>query len=147
MKRSYPDRPFTAVGAVVVKDGQVLLIRRGKAPSYGIWSIPGGAVHLGESLRVAARREIREECSIEIDLTDVLEAVDRITRDAEGRVQYHYVVIDYLARWASGDLTACSDCLEARWVPPSDLSLFQMTSGTADVIRKLLAAGKQAGVI
>ncbi len=135
------------MGAIVVKDGQVLLIRRGKAPSYGVWSVPGGAVHLGESLRDAARREIREECSIEIDLTDVLEAVDRITQDAEGRVEYHYVVIDYLARWASGELTSCSDCLEARWVAPSDLSLYQMTSGTADVIRKLLAAGKQAGVI
>jgi 8-oxo-dGTP diphosphatase len=147
MKRSYPDRPIAAVGAIVVKDGHVLLIRRGKAPSYGIWSVPGGAVHLGESLRDAVRREIREECGIEIDLTDVLEAVDRITRDAEGRTQYHYVVIDYLARWASGEVASASDSLEARWVAPADLSQYQMTSGTADVIRKMLAAGKREGVL
>ncbi len=147
MKRSYPDRPIAAVGAVVVKDGRILLIRRGKAPSYGIWSVPGGAVHLGESLRDAARREIREECGIEIDLTDVLEAVDRITRDAEGRVQYHYVVIDYLACWASGEIASASDSLEARWVAPTDLAQYQMTSGTADVIRKMLAAGMRTGVI
>ncbi len=147
MKRVYPNRPIVAVGAIVVKDGRVLIIRRGKAPSYGVWSVPGGAVNLGESLRDAARREIREECGVEIDLTDVTEAVDRITQDGEGRVQYHYVVIDFLARWESGEVVSASDCLEARWVQPEDLSQYQMTSGTADVIRKMLATGKRAGVI
>ncbi len=147
MKRSYPDRPIAAVGAIVVKDGRVLLIRRGKEPSYGVWSVPGGAVHLGESLHDAVRREIREECGIEIDLTDVLEAVDRMTRDGEGRVQYHYVVVDYLARWANGEVVSASDSLEARWVAPADLPQYQMTSGTADVIRKMLAAGRREGFI
>jgi 8-oxo-dGTP diphosphatase len=147
MKRRYPDGPVVAVGGIVVKDGRVLLIRRGKEPSYGLWSIPGGAVNLGEELRAAARREVREECGIEIDLTEIVEVLDRVVRDSDGRIQYHYVLIDYLARWASGDPAPSSDVLEVRWVVPDDLSQYQMTRGTADVIRKMLAAGKRAGVI
>ncbi len=136
-----------AVGGVVVKDGCVLLVRRGKEPSYGLWSIPGGAVNLGEELRAATRREVREECGIEIEVTDVVEVLDRVVRDAADRIQYHYVLIDYLARWASGEPTPSSDVLEVRWVAPDDLSQYQMTRGTAGVIRKMLAAGKRAGLI
>ena len=145
--RQYPDRPIVAVGAIVVKDGRVLLARRGKEPSYGLWSIPGGAVNLGEELRAAARREVREECGIEIDVTEIVEVLDRVVRDSDGRIQYHYVLIDYLARWASGDPAPSSDVLEVRWVVPDDLSQYQMTQGTPDVIRKMLAAGKRAGVL
>lgn len=147
MKRRYPDGPVVAVGGIVVKDGRVLLIRRGKEPSYGLWSIPGGAVNLGEELRAATRREVREECGIEIDVTDMVEVLDRVVRDSDDRIQYHYVLIDYLARWASGEPAPSSDVLEARWVAPDDLSRYQMTRGTADVIRRMLAAGKQAGLI
>ena len=147
MKRRYPDGPVVAVGGIVVKDGRVLLIRRGKEPSYGLWSIPGGAVNLGEELREATRREVREECGIEIDVTGMIEVLDRVVPDSDGRIQYHYVLIDYLARWASGDPAPSSDVLEVRWVAPDDLSQYEMTRGTADVIRKMLAAGKQAGAI
>lgn len=147
MKRRYPDGPVLAVGGIVVKDGCVLLIRRGKEPSYGLWSIPGGAVELGEELRAATRREVREECGIEIDVTDIVELLERVVRDSDDRIQYHYVLIDYLARWVSGDPAPSSDVLEVRWVAPDDLSQYQMTRGTADVIRKMMAAGKQAGVI
>jgi len=147
MKRRYPDGPIVAVGGIVVKDGRVLLIRRGKEPSYGLWSIPGGAVNLGEELRAATRREVREECGIEIDVTDIVEVLDRVVRDSDGRIQYHYVLVDYLARWASGDPAPSSDVLEVRWVVPDDLSHYQMTRGTADVIRKMLAVGRRAGLL
>lgn len=147
MKRRYPDGPIVAVGGIVVKDGSVLLIRRGKEPSYGLWSVPGGAVDLGEGLRAATRREIREECGIEIDVTDVTEVLERVVRDSDDRVQYHYVLIDYLALWVSGDPTPSSEVLELRWVSPDDFPQYQMTRGTADVIQKMLAAGKRAGVI
>jgi ADP-ribose pyrophosphatase YjhB (NUDIX family) len=136
-----------AVGAIVVKDGHVLLARRGKEPSYGLWSVPGGAVHLGEGLRLATQREIREECGIEVDLTDVIEVVERTVRDESGRIQYHYVIIDYLARWVSGQLAPSSEVLEARWVLPGDFPQYQMTIGTAEVIRRMLEAGKRAGVM
>jgi ADP-ribose pyrophosphatase YjhB (NUDIX family) len=136
-----------AVGAIVVKNGQVLLARRGKEPSYGLWSVPGGGVHLGEGLKTAALREIREECGIEIEVGDVVEIVERMVREADGRIQYHYVIVDYLARWVSGDLTPSSEVLEARWVPPEAFPQYQMTAGTADVINRVLASGRRAGFI
>jgi ADP-ribose pyrophosphatase YjhB (NUDIX family) len=145
--RQYPDRPIVAVGAIVVKDGRVLLARRGKEPSYGLWSVPGGAVRVGEDLKAAAQREIREELGIEVELTDVIEVLERVTRDAEGRIQYHYVIVDYLARWAGGQPTPSPEALEARWIAPEDFPQYEMTRGTAEVIYRILAAGKRAGVI
>jgi ADP-ribose pyrophosphatase YjhB (NUDIX family) len=146
-QRRYPDRPFVAVGTIVVKDGCVLLARRGKEPSYGLWSLPGGAVDVGEGLKVAAARETREECGIEVEITDVLEVVERMVRDPEGRVQFHYVIVDYLARWASGELTSSSEVLESRWVPPEDFPRYEMTRGTAEVVLRMLETGRKAGVI
>ncbi len=145
--RRYPDRPIIAVGAIVLKDGRVLLARRGKEPSYGLWSVPGGAVRVGEGLRVATQREIREECGIEVDLTDVIDVVERIVRDESGRIQYHYVIVDYLAQWVNGSLAPSDEVLEARWVPPGDFPQYQMTVGTAEVIHRMLGAGKRAGVL
>jgi ADP-ribose pyrophosphatase len=136
-----------AVGAIVVRSGRVLLARRGKEPSYGLWSVPGGAVRLGERLEAAAAREIREECGVEIELTDVIEVIERLHRDGEGRVQYHYIIVDYLARWVAGDLKPSEEVLEARWVDPEDFPEYQMTAGTADVIQKMLAAGRRAEII
>ena len=147
MERRYPDRPILAVGAVVVKDGRVLLARRGKEPSYGLWSLPGGAVRVGEGLQAAVCREIREECGIEVELTEVTEIFERMVRDNDGRIQYHYVIVDYLARWVRGDMTPSPEVLEARWVRPEELSSHQMTEGTAEVIHRMLAAGKRAGII
>jgi ADP-ribose pyrophosphatase YjhB (NUDIX family) len=130
-----------------VRDGDVLLARRGKEPSYGLWSLPGGAVDLGEGLKVAAARETREECGIEIEITDVLEVVERMVRDPDGRVQFHYVIVDYLARWTSGELISSSEVLEARWVPPEDFPQYEMTRGTAEVVLRMLETGRKAGVI
>jgi 8-oxo-dGTP diphosphatase len=146
-QRRYPDRPFVAVGTIVVRDGRVLLAQRGKEPSYGLWSLPGGAVDVGEDLKTAACRETREECGIEIELTDVLEVVERMVRDPDGRVQFHYVIIDYLARWASGELTPSTEVLEAHWVLPEDFPRYNLTRGTVEVIDRMLASGKRAGVI
>ena len=147
MTRQYPDRPFVAVGTIVVRDGRVLLAQRGKDPSYGLWSLPGGAVDLGEPLKSAAARETREECGIEVEITDVLEVVERMVRDPEGRVQFHYVIVDYLARWLSGELVPSSEVLGARWVAPEDFARYEMTRGTAEVVLRMLATGKRAGVI
>jgi ADP-ribose pyrophosphatase YjhB (NUDIX family) len=146
-QRRYPERPFVAVGTIVVRDGCVLLARRGKEPSYGLWSLPGGAVDLGEGLKNAAARETREECGIEIGITDVLEVVERMVRDPDGRVQFHYVIVDYLARWTSGELVSSPEVLEARWVPPEDFPQYEMTRGTAEVVLRMLDTGRKAGVL
>ncbi len=139
VKREYPDRPILAVGAVVVRDGKVLLTKRGREPGRGLWSLPGGAVHPGEELKAAVIRELREECGIEVAVEEVAEVVERMIPDAEGRLQYHYVILDYRTRWLRGDLSLSEEVEEARWVDPADLHHYQMTRGTADVIRRLLA--------
>jgi ADP-ribose pyrophosphatase YjhB (NUDIX family) len=146
-QRRYPERPIPAVGAIVVKDGRVLLARRGKEPSYGLWSVPGGAVHLGERLEDATRRELREECGVEIELTPVIEVIERMVRDPDGRVQYHYVIVDYLARWVSGEPAPSPEALEVRWVAPAEFPALEMTRGSAEVILRLLESGRKAGVI
>ncbi len=145
--RRYPDRPIVAVGAIVAENGRVLMARRGKEPSYGLWSVPGGAVHLGEDLKAAARREIKEELGIEVDLTDVIEIMERVTRDPEGRIQYHYVVIDYLARHVGGEPTPSPEAWEVRWIAPEDFPKYELTRGTAEIILRMLEKGKAAGVI
>jgi len=141
--REYPARPIVAVGGVTFCGESVLLAQRGKAPGYGTWSIPGGAVKVGETLRDAAAREVREECGIEIAVGEVAEVIDRIIADDEGRVRFHYVIIDFTAVHVAGDLRPDSDCLAARWVPPAELERYDLTAATRDVIakaRRLIAA-------
>ena len=138
VNREYPDHPVLAVGAVVVKDGKVLLAKRGAEPGRGLWSLPGGAVHPGEELKAAVARELREECGIEVVVEEAAEVVERMIPDAEGRLRYHYVILDYRARWLQGDLSPSEEVEEARWVDPGDLHQYRMTRGTANVIRRLL---------
>jgi ADP-ribose pyrophosphatase YjhB (NUDIX family) len=115
MQREYPEAPLVGVGAVVVDQGRVLLIRRGSEPLKGCWSLPGGLLELGESLHQGVIREVREETSLEVEPLELVELLDRVHRQGE-RVQYHYVIADYLCRLVSGELRAASDADAARWV-------------------------------
>lgn len=141
--REYPLRPILAVGTIVVRDGRVLLARRGKMPGLGKWSVPGGAVDAGESLEDAARREIREECGIEVELTDTTEVIQRITRDEASRVKFHYVIVDYVARWKAGEPCPSEEASEVRWVRPEEFEALDMTPGSAEVILRML---RKAGI-
>lgn len=134
--REYPSRPIPGVGVVVRKGDTVLVIQRGNPPRRGDWGIPGGAVELGETLRDAAVREVREECGIEIALGDAIDTWDVIQRDDDGRVQYHYVLVDFVADYVRGDLRAASDVLDARWLSITELSAFPLPDKTREVIRK-----------
>jgi len=136
LSREYPSHPFPAVGVVVRKGDAVLVIQRGNPPRRGDWGLPGGAVELGETLCDAAQREVREECGIEIALGDAIESFEIIQRDDDGRVQYHYVLVDFVADYVSGDLRAASDVLDARWLPTSELSAFPLPVKTREVIGK-----------
>lgn len=138
LKREYPDRPILAVGAVVVKEGKVLLARRGVEPGRGLWSLPGGVVRSGEALKAAVIRELREECGIEVAVEVIGEVAERIIPGADGRTRYHYVILDYRARWLRGDLRLSGEVEDARWVDPADLHQYQTTQGTEAVIRRLL---------
>ncbi|MBC8446424.1 MAG: NUDIX hydrolase [Chloroflexi bacterium] len=141
MKREYPDRPLVGVGGVVVRDdGCVLLVQRGQDPGKGRWGLPGGLVELGETLAEALRREVGEECGIEIEPGEVVGIIEPRVRDEQGRLRFHYVVIDLLATYRSGQLQATSDVSDARWVHPDELSAYPLsTPQTLSMIRKALS--------
>ncbi len=124
--REYPPHPIVGVSVLVFQDRKILLVRRGHEPRKGQWSLPGGVVELGETVRDAAKREIREECHIEIELERTLDVLDRIFKDPDGRVQYHYVLIALLARYKSGELRADSDIEAAEWADVQNLSRYDL---------------------
>lgn len=136
--REYPTRPICGVGAIVRKDKSVLLIQRGRAPRLGEWTVPGGAVELGETLRDAAVREIREECGIEIRLGQVMDAFDIMSRDRAGLLRYHYIVVDIAATYVGGDLRAGDDVVDARWVGTDELEKYQLDELTRKEIKRVL---------
>jgi 8-oxo-dGTP diphosphatase len=137
--REYPSAPVAAVGAVVVYQGRALLVRRGSAPAKGMWVIPGGGVELGERVEDAVSREVQEECGIAIAVGPLACVVDRLDRDEHGRVRFHYVIIDYFARYQSGELKAGSDAAEARWVALADLPDYGLSLESLRLLRE--AAG------
>jgi ADP-ribose pyrophosphatase YjhB (NUDIX family) len=139
MSREYPDRPVAGVGAVIVASGRVLLVRRGTSPRTGHWSLPGGAQELGETFAEACVREVREETGLAVEVLGLVDVVDSITRDDTGRVRFHYLLADMLARPSGGALKAGSDVADARWFTPEEALALPLWSETARVIRKGLA--------
>jgi 8-oxo-dGTP diphosphatase len=137
--RSYPDRPIVGVGAVVVDGDRVLLVRRANEPSKGEWSIPGGAVETGETLEAAIRREVREETGLDVAVGAVVEVLDRIRLDPDGRARYHYVLVDFVCRPCGGSLACASDASEVAWASLDELEGRGVADITARVIRKAVA--------
>jgi 8-oxo-dGTP diphosphatase len=144
MKRDYPDRPIVGVGAVIVDAGRVVVVRREREPLKGEWSIPGGVVELGETLREGTAREALEETGLTIEVGEVLEVFDRIIRDPEGGTRFHYVLVDFLCRRTAGELRSGSDAAEARWVSAGELERFVLSDGAEQVIRKAFRAAAGA---
>lgn len=139
MKREYPETPLVGVGAIIVEYGRVVLVKRGHPPLAGEWSIPGGVLEVGETIREAAVREAREETSIIVKPVELLGVFDRLMRDQDGRVRYHYVLVDFLCRRLHGDLCAACDAEEARWFSPDEVNQLSLPEDTAEVIRLGLA--------
>lgn len=134
--RRYPQRPILGIGAIIIESGCILLVERGREPLKGQWSLPGGAVEVGEKLAEAVRRETLEETGLVVEPLGVFETFERITRDAAGLAEYHYVLVDYLCRVTGGELRAGDDVSKARWVDRACLSQYQITEGTLPVIEK-----------
>jgi 8-oxo-dGTP diphosphatase len=136
MKRDYPDRPIIGVGAVIVSQGRALLVRRATEPLKGEWSVPGGALELGEKLHDGVRREVLEESGLQVEPQEVLEVFDSIFSDQQGRTQYHYVLIDYLCSVVGGEAVAGSDVSEVRWVTQEELAGLGLRESIERVVRK-----------
>jgi len=137
--RAYPDGPIVGVGAVVLVDGKVVLVKRAHEPLKGEWNLPGGGVELGETLRDACAREVLEETGLVVEVGPAIEVFDRIVLDAGGGVQYHFVLIDYLCRPAGGELRCGTDASGIVLVDPGALEPYRLTDKAIEVIRKGLA--------
>ena len=136
MSREYPSHPRVGVAAVVLRDNQVLLVQRGREPGKGSWGLPGGMLELGETLAEGARREVMEECGVEIEVGPLVAVFEPMQRDEDGRLRFHYVVVDYLARYLSGEPRAGDDADDARWVDLDALERLPMRKETREVIWK-----------
>jgi 8-oxo-dGTP diphosphatase len=143
--RRYPDRPLLGVGALVFRgqgeDLEILLVERGKEPLKGFWSLPGGLLEVGEKLADGIRREVREETGLEVEVVSMFEIFERIMPDAEGRPEYHYVLIDYVCRVAGGTLQAASDVSAVAWVSRANLPMYRITEGTLAVVHRGFQSG------
>ncbi|HET9839951.1 MAG TPA: NUDIX domain-containing protein [Candidatus Angelobacter sp.] len=135
-RRDYPDRPIVGVGAVIIQGRRVVLVRRGSPPLQGEWSLPGGVVELGETMRAAAEREAREETGLIVKAGEVLEVLDRIIPGERGAPQYHYVLIDFLCTVAGGELRAGGDAADVCWAAETELEKFRLEQPAIQVIKK-----------
>jgi 8-oxo-dGTP diphosphatase len=140
MGREYPDNPLVGVGAVIIEGDRVLLIRRGQPPLLGEWSLPGGVLECGETLREAVAREAREETGLLVETGEMLGVYERVIRDGEKRVRYHYVLVDFLCRAIGGDLKAGSDAADVRWFTRDEIPALNLAYDANDVVRKGLSA-------
>jgi len=134
--REYPSRPIVGVGVVVWRDDEVLLIERGKPPLQGTWSIPGGAQEVGETVAEAGRREVLEETGVEVEITGLVDVVDSIRHDDEGRIRSHYTLIDLTGEWIGGELRPGDDASDCRWVRLDELPAYELWSETLRIIRR-----------
>lgn len=132
------------VGGVVIGEGGVVLIRRGNQPRRGEWSIPGGKLEVGETLADGVRRELREETGLEVEVAGLIEAFERVYRDPDGRVRFHYVILDYLCRASSAQPKAGGDALEAVWVAEEELDRYELEENVLRVLRKAFAMARES---
>jgi len=136
MQREYPEQPLVGVGTIIIENSRVVLVKRAHPPLQAQWSIPGGVLEVGELVREAAVREAREETGLTVEPGQLLGVYDRVLRDPGGRVQYHYVLVDFLCRRVSGELQAADDAAAVRWFTREELPALNLAEDTLEVVHK-----------
>ena len=139
MNRRYPEHPMVGVGAVIFRNDSVLLVQRGKPPSRGKWTVPGGLVEVGESLEEAVKREVQEEVGLRVRVDALIAALDRVFLDEAGRIEYHYVLLDFLCVCPEGDPSPATDVMDCAFVCLNALSRYDLTEGTEQLVERALA--------
>lgn len=142
-RREFPDRPLIGVGGVVIRDGRALLVRRGSPPLEQQWSIPGGLLEVGETLREGVRRELLEETAIEVRVLELVEVFERIALDSGGKARHHFVVLDYLCEAVRGEACAGSDAIDVAWAAPDELDRYCLTEATKRVLSRAFEMSRQ----
>ena len=138
-KREYPDRPYVGVGVIVFRDQEVLLVKRKKEPNKGQWSIPGGKQIIGETTADAAKRELLEETGVKVDQLLLIDVVDTIIPDVEGKIKYHYTLVEYMGQWLSGETRPGDDAEEVSWACLNEIDSFSLLEKTTNIIHKAFA--------
>lgn len=133
-QRAYPQRPYLAVSAAIIRDGKVLVVRRARKPALGVYTLPGGVVETGETLTEAVIREVREETSLAIEPAALAGYREAIVRDAQNGVERHFVILCFAARWISGEPVLNDELDDARWLDPADLAGMRTTEGLAEIV-------------
>ena len=144
-ERSYPQRPYLAVSAAIFRGGKVLIVRRARKPALNLYTLPGGAVEVGESLTGAVIREVREETSLEIEPVSLAGHREAIMRDKENRIERHFVILCFASRWLKGEPILNSELDDARWIDPAELSAYRTTEGLAEIVAAAAALIASAG--
>ena len=143
--RTYPTRPYLAVSAAIIRDGKLLIVRRARPPAYGLFTLPGGGVEIGETLHQAIIREVREETGLTIEPLGLAGHREAIARDRDGKVERHFVILPFTARWIAGDVALNEELAEARWIAPAELAGLKTTEGLAEIVAAAfaIAGGEQ----
>jgi 8-oxo-dGTP diphosphatase len=143
-ERTYPQHPYLAVSAAIIRDGKCLVVRRARSPALNLYTLPGGAVELGESLADAVVREVREETSLSIEPLALAGHREVIGRDAQGRIERHFVILCFAARWLAGEPILNDELDDARWLDPSELDAYRTTEGLAEIVAAAIALLRRA---
>jgi mutator protein MutT len=136
VRRLYPNQPIVGVGAVVICDGKILLEKRKGEPGRGKWSVPGGLVELGESVECAVVREVKEETGLEVESPELIDVIDNIVRDDNGKIKYHFIILDYFVKLKGGELNAADDAEELRWVPLAEAKNYDITKTLREFLER-----------
>ena len=136
MKKEYPKHPIVGVGAIIKQNGKILIVRRGSEPGKGKWSVPGGLVELGETVKQTVVREVKEECGLDVEVDKLIDVVDSMTFDENGKLKYHFVILDFFVKLKGGELKPGDDAKEALWVPLEEVEKYDLTRTFRDFLKR-----------